>query len=579
MTARYTTGSRRSLLATAIALGATALALPAHASVASVASVANVPNVYKFLFSDKPGKDQAETYRLNHDGAGIPLKLDQTLVQVDAALMARIASSLPEMKDIRTQGRDLIASDDAAVIQLVKPAQVWVTFLHEGAAFKNTFGYFTYPEGKPPQSPAEIEHVVILPNSSFSTAGGSAAGMRTGHRIDLGVFPAGIRLGFFVVSNGWNSTKGVAPDNNHFYSLSTLNPESSEDLRKHMVLLKDSWGQRVVLGMEDLMRTGGDHDFNDVLFAVESNPVEAIKTDKIVELEYLTGSDLDQDGVPDTLDDYPEDPTMTTRVTYPSDKGRAQLSFEDMWPLEGDYDMNDLVLAYTLEEGRDKEGRIRQVTGSFQVKARGSAYAHGFGLHFPKLPADALETASVWVDEQPSQALASESGQPSLTLILTEDTLKLAPKNPTTRTCYTAKFNADKNCAEARGPTIHFQARFKQAYTRDELGAAPYNPFIYINGDRLRETHLPDQPPTAKSKTWLFGWSNEGSVPAMGRYYKTKDRALPWAVNIPAEWPQPFEKQPVHNCYPPFVEWAKSGGANATDWYKTPVASCVFPTK
>ncbi|MBV5336157.1 hypothetical protein JZU48_03995, partial [bacterium] len=77
--------------------------------------------------------------------------------QVDAALMARIASTLPEMKDIRTQGRDLIATDDAAVVQLVKPAQVWVTFLHEGAAFKNTFGYFTYPEGSPPKSPAEVE--------------------------------------------------------------------------------------------------------------------------------------------------------------------------------------------------------------------------------------------------------------------------------------------------------------------------------------------------------------------------------------------------------------------------------------
>jgi LruC domain-containing protein len=570
MTKPISTGPRTSLLASSIALGIAIVATPMPASATTA---------YKFVFSDKPGKDLAETYRLNHDSAGIPLKLDQNLVQVDAALMARIASTLPEMKDIRTQGRDLIATDDAAVVQLVKPAQVWVTFLHEGAAFKNTFGYFTYPEGSPPKSPAEVEHIVILPNASFSNAGGNAAGMRTGHRIDLGVFPAGIRIGFFVIANGWDGTKGVDPDHNHFYSLSTLNPEASEDLRKHMVLLKDSWGQRMVLGMEDLMRTGGDHDFNDVLFAVESNPVEAIKTDKIVELDYLTGSDLDQDGVPDTLDDYPEDPTMTTRVTYPSDKGRAQLSFEDMWPLEGDYDMNDLVLAYTLDEGRDKEGRVRQVTGSFQVKARGSAYAHGFGLNFPKLPADALESASVWVDNQASQPLVSVAGQPSLTLVLTENTLKLAPKNTNTRTCYTTKFNADKNCPEETGPTIHFQARLKQSYTRDEIGAAPYNPFIYIVGDRLRETHLPDQPPTAKSKTWLFGWSNEGSVPALGRYYKTKDRALPWAVNIPAEWKQPLEKQPVHACHPSFVDWVNSSGAKAMDWYKTPVTGCVFPTK
>ena len=575
MTKPVSTGPRRTLLAAAIALGAATFAIPTQSMTTG--------NLYRFLFSDTPGKDLAETYRLNHDAAGIPLKLDQRLVTVDAALMTRIAITLPERSDIRTQGRQLIVGEDAAVVHLLKPAEVWITFLHEGAAAKNAFGYFTYPEGQPPKSPSEIEHIVILPNASFSNGGGSDLGLRTGNRIYLGQFPANIRLGFFVVANGWHSTLGVNPDLNRypvFYSLSTLNPEPTEELRKHMVLLKDSWGQRVVLGMEDLLRSaaGCDHDFNDVLFAVESNPVAAISIQGITELDLLTGRDLDGDGVPDTMDDYPQDPTMTTRVTYPSNKTRAQLSFEDMWPLEGDYDLNDLVLAYTIDEGRDQDGNVRQVTGNFQIKARGSAYSHGFGLHFPKLPANALESASLWVDDQPSQPLVSESGQPNLTLILTADTLKLAPKNPTTRTCYTTKFNADKNCAEEKGPTIHFQARFKQSHTRDEIGAAPYNPFIYIVGDRLRETHLPNQPPTAQSKTWLFGWSNEGSIPAIGRYYKTKDLGLPWAVNIPSEWQQPLEKQPVNACYPSFVDWVNSSGAKAPDWYKNPVAGCVFPT-
>ncbi len=567
----FTIGTHRALAAAALA--ATLAAAPASAAVSAPA------NTYRFLFSDKAGRTLAETYRLNHDASGIPLKLEQTPVAVEAALMARIASTLPEMKDIRTQSRDLIASDDAAVALLVKPAEVWVTFLHEGAAYRNVFGYFTYPEGRPPTSTAEIDHVIILPNASFSKDGGSGLGMRTGQRVYLGQFPANTRIGFFVVSNGFSTSQGVSPSANHFYSLSTLNPEPTEDLRKHMVLLKDSWGQRLVLGMEDLMRTGGDHDFNDVLFAVESNPVEAIKTDQIVELNYLQGSDLDKDGVPDTMDDYPEDPTMTTRVTYPSDKGRAQLAFEDLWPLEGDYDMNDLVLAYTLDEGRDKAGDIRQITGAFQIKARGSASSHGFGINFPKLPSDALESATLWVDGQPTQALASEPGQSSLTLVLIEDSVKLAPKNTNTRYCYAAKFNAEKNCPEEKGPTVHFQARFKQSHTRDEVGAAPYNPFIYIKTDRLLETHLPDQPPTDKIKHWLFGWKNEGSDPALGRYFKTKDRALPWAVSLPAEWAQPYEKLSVHTCYPTFVDWVNSSGTKAVDWYQHPVAGCVFPTK
>jgi LruC domain-containing protein len=550
-----------------------ALSLPAQGMVG---------NQYEFLFSAKQGQTLGQTYLLNHDSAGIPLALDQNLVSVDAALMKRIADTLPEQKDIRTQSQNLIADDDSAVVQLVKPADVWVTFLHEGAAARNVFGYFTYPEGQPPQSAAAIDHIIILPNASYSTAGGSKLGMKTGHRIYLGQFPAATRIGFFVVANGWHSTLGVNPDTQRypvFYSLSTLNPEDTAELRKHMVLLKDSWGQRLVLGMEDLRRSGGDHDFNDVIFAVESNPIDAIKTEEIIELNYVKGSDLDQDGIPDTLDDYPEDPLLTTRVTYPNDKGRAQLAFEDLWPLEGDYDLNDLVLAYTLDEGRNAAGEIREIEGHFQVKARGSAYSHGFGIHFPQLKPDALESASVWVDSQPSVPLVSEPGQTSLTLILTEDTKKIASKNATTRTCYTTKFNADRNCAADQGPTIHFKARFKQALTRQELGSAPYNPFIYIVGDRLRETHLPNHPPTAKHKSWLFGWSNEGSDPKAGRYYKTKDRGLPWAVNLPDEWQQPLEKQQVHFCYPGFVDWVNTSGAKALDWYKTPVADCVFPTK
>ena len=533
---------------------------------------------YRFLFDAQQGKDLYETYRLNHDGSGIPKDLDQNLEPVDAALMERIAISVPERTDIRTLGQNLIANDDSAVVRIVDDADVWVTFLHEGAGHKNVFGYFTYPEGKPPASPEEVEHIVVLPNASYHNSGGSSNGMRTGHRIYLGQFPEGTRLGFFVVSNGWDGYKGVKPDSHHFYSLSTLNPEDTAELRRHMVLLKDSWGKRLVLGMEDLHRSGGDHDFNDVLFAVQSNPVEAIQTAEIVELQYLEESDLDGDGLADRQDDYPEDATLTTRVIYPSDSGRAQLAFEDMWPFEGDYDMNDLVLAYTLTEGRDRDGLVHQIEGSFEIKARGSAYSHGFGINFPGLAPELLESGSLWIDQGPSQPLANETGQSSLTLILTGDTRSLADRNPGTRTCYARKFNAERNCAEAQGPTIHFRVRFSEGLTREALGAAPYNPFIYITGDRLREIHLPNHPPTDTHKWWLFGWRDEGSDPANGIYYMTKSR-LPWAINLTETWQQPMEKQPVHTCYPEFIEWVNSSGASGANWYQEGKQGCVFPTQ
>jgi LruC domain-containing protein len=381
-----------------------------------------------------------------------------------------------------------------------------------------------------------------------------------------------------VIANGFDATNGVVERTAGWvwHSLQDLNMESNPVLRAHIILLRDETDNQLVMGMEDINRqnSGCDQDFNDVLISIQANPFEAIAKDKIAEL--VDPGDLDKDGVMNSDDDYPHDPLRALRVTYPNSTGRAQLAFEDMWPMEGDYDMNDLVFAYTLTEVRDAAGKIRDVEGSFQVKARGSAYSHGFGINFPNLVPGDLQSASLWVDDKASKPLVSESGQRSLTLILTEDTKALADKNPGSRTCYSVKFNADLNCPEVKGPTIHFQATFKNALTREELGSAPYNPFIYIVGDRLRETHLADHLPTDKYKPWLFGWQVEGSNPAIGRYFKTKG-GLPWGINVTDEWKQPIEKRPVNECYPAFVNWVNTKGAQSADWYKYPVAGCVFP--
>jgi len=94
------------------------------------------------------------------------------------------------------------------------------------------------------------------------------------------------------------------------------------------------------------------------------------------------------------------------------------------------------------------------------------------------------------------------------------------------------------------------------------------------NLDRHGIEEIPNE-----NKHWRFGWSNEGSNPARGHYDKAKDRGLPRVVNLPDERQQPHKKQQVHTCYSTFVDWVNSGGIPAVDWYKIPVAGCVFPTK
>ncbi|AUB80730.1 LruC domain-containing protein [Candidatus Thiodictyon syntrophicum] len=530
---------------------------------------------YRFLF----GNGGPAAFQANYDGQGIPKKMDLTQQPVRAELMDRINLTLPERKDVRVSGATaLIADSESSTLNLLKDADIWVTFLHEGAGYRNAFGFYQYPAAGPPSDRDAVDYVVVWPNASYSTSGGNARGLKTGQQVFLGRFTAGTKIGFFLMADGFDGTNGVFERYPGWvwHSLQNLNMETDPLLRPHVIMLRDETNQQLILGFEDINRqsTGCDQDFNDVLFSIQANPYEAIATEKIGEL--VDPNDSDKDGVMNSDDDYPQDPLRALRVTYPSDKTRAQLAFEDLWPMEGDYDMNDLVFAYTLTEVRDAAGNIKDVEGNFQVKARGSAYSHGFGINFPKLlPAD-LESAALWVDGQPSVPLVSEPGQHGLTLVLLDDSKKIANSNPGSRTCYTVKFNADRNCPEVKGPTIHFRATFKNALTRETLGSAPYNPFIYITGDRLRETHLADHPPTDKYKGWLFGWGQEGSDPAIGRFYKTKG-GLPWAINLPLEWQQPLEKRPVNACYPAFVSWVNSSGAEDADWYRHPVAGCVFP--
>jgi hypothetical protein len=121
----------------------------------------------------------------------------------------------------------------------------------------------------------------------------------TGVTVYLGKFDGGadgLGLGFFLVAYGWSDTGrtmggvqvgGVKENQSKdsvFYTLRALNPETGAGyLNQHAIMLKDSMQtgtdqrnyQRLVLGIEDLRREGGDHDFNDALMVIHASPTNA----------------------------------------------------------------------------------------------------------------------------------------------------------------------------------------------------------------------------------------------------------------------------------------------------------------
>ena len=254
--------------------------------------------------------------------------------------------------------------------------------------------------------------------------------------------------------------------------------------------------------------------------------------------------DTDGDGVPDNLDDYPNDPTKAYN-NYSSASG-STVAFEDQWPKTGDFDMNDLVMAYKYNVVTNAQNIVVQVIGYYTLEATGGTLGSAFGVEFP-IPATSVSGLT---------GGTLESGQTSAVVILFTDMrdetqnwntrLGVTPSPPIT---YTVTFNV------ASGPTL-------------SVFGTDYNPFIYnMAGTSRREVHLPGKLPTALADQTIFGTANDNTNVAAGRYYVTKT-GLPYAIDLPTiTFNYPIEGTDITTAYLHFSDWAQSGGSLFTDWY------------
>ena len=115
--------------------------------------------------------------------------------------------------------------------------------------------------------------------------------------------------------------------------------------------------------------------------------------------------------------------------------------------------------------------------------------------------------------------------------------------------------------------TLNLHISFNSSVTASQLGTAPFNPFIFINGDRGKEVHLPGYAPTELANSKYFRTYHDNTNPAKNTYYKTLTN-LPYALNIPESFEYPVEGKAINSGYLKFANWAQSGGNMFTDWYK-----------
>ncbi|MDX1314620.1 MAG: DUF4114 domain-containing protein, partial [Eudoraea sp.] len=206
---------------------------------------------------------------------GTPLYFDEPDVVTQETLQL-VADALPEGYPVPQYNPQYITSGYDTDVLLDAPADVWVTFVGEGAGYKNVLGFYTYALDNPdPGVPSPEDITIIFPNVSRKGSGGS---LDPGDKVKIGTFPAGTGIGWVLLANGWKGsvTNGLW----QLYSNPDYNPEANASLRHHNVLLNDPENERIILGFEDIRRDYGscDNDFNDALFYITANPYSAIRT-------------------------------------------------------------------------------------------------------------------------------------------------------------------------------------------------------------------------------------------------------------------------------------------------------------
>jgi LruC domain-containing protein len=465
---------------------------------------------------------------------------------ISPSFLADINTTLPERRPVPTFNPEYLSNSVERNLKITALSDVWITFVHEGAGYRNALFYYAYNKNNPPATRNDIDSLIcVFPNASYSGSGGA---LTSGDKVKIGRFGADTVIGFALSADGFRGSNILS--GTIYFSDKNLNTnETNATKKEHSVLFYDNANKRFLFGFEDLPRSNNssDEDFNDIMFYATSNPVTAISSNNVLPITNFV--DTDNDGVADNLEDYPNDANKAYNNYYPSVNGVASVAFEDQWPSKGDYDLNDLVVDYRYNVITNANNNVVKVVGKFKPRAAGGVYKNGFAVEFP------INRANV----------ANMNGA-TLELLQTKAVAVLFNNS---RVVFNNQFNTKPGETSQNVDTMTISFDLVNPVSLNNFGLGSYNPFIFVNeADKGRgfEIHLTGKTPTNLVNSAIFGTSSDATNLGAGVYYKTKNN-LPYAINIPQSFAYPKEKIQIINAYNFFGTWATSGGTQKSDWY------------
>lgn len=447
-------------------------------------------------------------------------------------------------------------------LTLIADTELSLCTMGSMSCWNSSMGYYYYDSDHQPTTQMDLNIIMIYPNTQdgyrYEPVGGDQyqgnIGMQRGDVIQLlyypniangdlttvsTVFPKGTKIGFILKPNSWSSQgrsyctlNGTKPMNDKMNvwvasteGLSYCNEDMGEyrmaDSASETHTAKFSYcspdgSHYAIVTVEDAC---DDDDYDDFLFAV--NPADVFAP--LPEVE---------DG-------------KTTR--------RGVFAFEDRWPSQGDYDMNDVMIDYVQEQFFSGAKIKRQVLYFTTYQNRVSDQS-GLAVHFDTKIA-------------PSKI-----------------TMKKQARGELAPVAVTYDFDG-----EAYILTDDITAELETTYIMELTYSSPVSafnlvkpePFIFRDKeDDLRwEVHIPYEAPTSKMDTRAFHTFQDASDLENGKWYVCRGD-YPFAFYLDNIRIDSFkdnildpknESLPIDVFFPGFIDWSTSHGAMHSDWYMRPI--------
>lgn len=239
------------------------------------------------------------------------------------------------------------------------------------------------------------------------------------------------------------------------------------------------------------------------------------------------------------------DPSEIVNWNYfPSSSTFYMVGYEDLYPSKGDYDFNDLTVAYQLRYGLNSDNEVVSIRGTAYLLTRGAGYNHDWHLRIT-LPADVSSALScdTFLDPkddyayQPCDGAAAGSFSGTADIVVFNLTADIFPA-PAGET-FT---NTPKGQSYSIGPKSNFRLDLATPLPASAFAAAPFDPYLQVlnTGENVQLLQV---------------------NPAF------KDvNGFPFGMLFPSTWQPPNEFFSISTIYQRFDSFVASEGSADADW-------------